>query len=315
MLNPRLTDLLTAIESSNQAAFEGTSAPPQLGSTEANHTALTEIGAELISGLRRTPVQALFYLLYLGNIFNWLYWVEFRSYPSGEVSLYIHKTEISLDVLGDRTPSISVILDSGTKYEQHQDQQYSTYFLANESIKAIKDCVRTCRDFFEAELGREQLRSKAQSKILSRLAYVGYDTKWPEELAFDLEKITKTGPCGEKAYYVDNLDELVIKNGMISFVDLTGRSISISAGSTYEIQSLTFTCVQDLQKESHTLVAKHVELIKGLIPHEDGLVFAEDLPEVDPIQLESLYPYEFIVPIPRIAQLLRPIIEIGGLNL
>lgn len=191
--------------------------------------------------------------------------------------------------------------------------------LSADSTTALDDTICECLGRYYEGLAIHNLGIKARARIESILTTRGYFAIWPPRVVFDLERLTVLG-SGHK-YYIDSIDRSIDTNAGVSFEDLTGARILLSHSTQFVVEPLTFASVEELRQESESLVVPCVELLHGFsfaraIPLDRIVtIYGADAGSEDPLVLENSIAYNFYVPIPAIADTLKPIIETSGLSI
>jgi hypothetical protein len=178
--------------------------------------------------------------------------------------------------------------------------------------------IETCLRFFTNDLYYFELSLLAQRRIAAKLTYLNYSVAWPEEIAYDLERVRVSDGS---TYYIDSTDQMRQTEGGTYFKDLHGMEVLLSPTCSFVVDPLTFLNVAELAAERKTLVVPQVELLKGFFQYRlrgaDELVpiHVEDAKIEDPLLVDGYLAYAFFTPIPAIADTLKPIVEAGGLNI
>lgn len=282
---------------------------------------LFELGARIVEPRKCIEARQR-YILPLGAIDKFHYWIEWLDVCSLGVDWKFRARSCELEredrgsniwaQLANRHPHAPKWIELGHGRMQlgQVNSDWETVLNA-----VIAECqARYCEDLHIHNLG-----VKAQSRIDAELTTRGYWMIWPEDVVFDLERVSIVG--SDKKYYVDSIDRITTSDWGAIFKDLNGVSIFISAGTQFVVEALTFRNVEELATESSSLVVSCVELLQGFsfaraIPIERIVpIYGVDGGCEDPLVLENWIAYNFYVPIPAIAETMVPIIAGGGVNI
>ncbi len=316
MLDPNLNSLTpTPLLPLNKAiAIPRLKLPPEI------HDFLIGLGAVYVE--ISPHVMTPFCFLELGHVDNIYFWLEFFEIDSLGMNWFFRSqiVEIPEDTHSFK-PLCQIVhrFESGKSYRDvNQDR---TGLRSGERLANLQELIQDCLAKINLDQIIFDLSVRANTRIESRLTGLGYAVAWPPEVVFDLERITvKDANRCDRNYYVDDPNSIVFDgNGGIHFQDLRGERISISAGSSFTIDSMTFANIAELAAENTGLVVSQVELFEGFFyadligAGEHVAICGLDAGIDDPLVTSGWLAHEFSVPIPAIAEMLKPIVETGGL--
>lgn len=316
MLNPKLQSI--------QSAIEPHSSKPKLKLLQlpaAVHQYLVELGGVFVDTCH-DPDQNQHYLLEIGKVGDIYYWIDFSGHHSLGLDWRFCACKLTepeeihpLSIVGriasrcKANNSRLVTIDHGRLSKPDVD---------SEGHGTLQYLVETCLRFFTNDLYYFELSLLAQRRIEAKLTYLNYSVMWPEEIAYDLERVRVSDGS---TYYIDSVDKMYQTDLGICFNDLHGAGVTLSPTSSFVVDPLTFLNVAELAAERKTLVVPQVEMLKGFFQHRlhgaDELVpiHVEDAKIEDPLIVDGYLAYAFFTPIPAIADTLKPIVEAGGLSI
>ena len=278
---------------------------------------LKHFGAELVRSVNKFSDR---YILYIGMVGEYSYWIEFLGDKWSDENWYMWAAKLD-KINSDRQRPILTQIASLTEGRIKVKQGWLSEDREFDSVDGV---ITDCLQCYANDLARHQLVISSASQIKATLASSGYFVEWPAEVVFDLERLTLIGT--NTRYYLDSKNSIVINNDSeISFTDLTGNKVMLSAGCKYVVEPLTFAGVEELAMESLTLVLSCSEilldfsLIKGLkgsyepvsnLVLQDSRIEQSTSPES-----KTKILYNFYVPIPAISEMMKPIFNTNSLAL
>lgn len=317
MLDPRLKSVTpTPLLPLNRAI-----AIPRLNLPTEIHDFLVGLGAVYveISPHAANP----FCLLELGHVDDTYYWLEFIEINSLGIDWFFRSRPVEIPedtYLFEPLCQIAHRFGSDKKYRDIKRGRIG--LKSGERLANLQELIADCLAQIELDQIIFDLSLKANVRIESKLTSLGYAVSWPPEIVFDLDRITvRSVDRSSQVYYVDDASNILFErtNGGAYFQDLLEQKISLSAACDFTIESMTFSSIAELAAESSSLVCSHVELFEGFF-YADLIgagrhvaIYGPDAGIEDPLVLSGWLAHEFSVPIPAIAETLRPIVETGGL--
>lgn len=266
---------------------------------------LLDIGAVLI---QNNQYGEKLYVLPFGLIGDTYWWVEFSVEEESHNRLVVCLVSTPLPIDREDKPEYLELIASSVRgqegcHTQLIDKANTLTQLDSILDRAFQFINRVSTDYALAMAGADRLRN--------HLTGLGYCVTWDAEVAYDLERVTVLTGATERRYYVDSIEQIASAAGGIYFKDALGRGIVVSHGSGYIVEPLTFRSVEELAAESPSLVLNCVKLITGftqrLIPGFSGfrLFYNPDS--------KLTIAHQFMVPVPSIAESLKPVLEVGGI--